>query len=318
MMMNMNAIKTMTKAILFSIIPALLLYKIKIKLFLVFIFAKRRTQRALQTQNTQAQQFTQFIEFIDSLPFTSYDHLTNQLGTDKDPQTPSIIHPSNNTMNPSQDTVMHDALPVTQPPLPNTIALDDTDLSSVSLPSRNRLNARAQSVNNRKNAGESVELGTREEEKEEVTVENVDEELDEEDIEEEEEDEEDFDDEDDGEYGKPASSRRISKPVSRLPASASNPDLKPMAVVAHPKKQTSSGPAPVIYSAVYSGVEVYEMVVEDNPVMRRAFDSYMNATQLLKLAGFSKPKRTKILEKEIHTEVHEKIQGGFGKYQGTW
>jgi hypothetical protein len=37
--------------------------------------------------------------------------------------------------------------------------------------------------------------------------------------------------------------------------------------------------------------------------MKRKSDNYMNATQLLKVAGFSKPKRTKILEREI-------LQGG--------
>ncbi len=75
--------------------------------------------------------------------------------------------------------------------------------------------------------------------------------------------------------------------------------------------------------------------------MKRKSDNYMNATQLLKVAGFSKPKRTKILEREIlqggssdasrgilprsltigafRTDpLHEKIQGGYGKYQGTW
>jgi len=73
-----------------------------------------------------------------------------------------------------------------------------------------------------------------------------------------------------------------------------------------------------IYSAVYSGVGVYEMMVRDVPVMRRIDDSFMNATQILKVAGFAKPKRTKILEKEILSGEHEKIQGGYGKYQGTW
>ncbi|KAI8825944.1 transcription regulator HTH, apses-type DNA-binding domain-containing protein, partial [Fimicolochytrium jonesii] len=73
-----------------------------------------------------------------------------------------------------------------------------------------------------------------------------------------------------------------------------------------------------IYSAIYSGVPVYEMMCGDTPVMRRMGDSYMNATQILKVAGFSKPKRTKILEREILPGEHEKIQGGYGKFQGTW
>ncbi|KAI9361720.1 ankyrin repeat-containing domain protein [Pilaira anomala] len=53
-------------------------------------------------------------------------------------------------------------------------------------------------------------------------------------------------------------------------------------------------------------------------VMRRRNDSYLNATQILKVAEFDKPQRTRILEKEVQTGQHEKVQGGYGKYQGTW
>ncbi|OWZ66950.1 hypothetical protein AYX15_01858 [Cryptococcus neoformans] len=53
-------------------------------------------------------------------------------------------------------------------------------------------------------------------------------------------------------------------------------------------------------------------------VMRRASDSWVNATQILKVAGVHKSARTKILEKEVLNGIHEKIQGGYGKYQGTW
>ncbi|KXH37966.1 hypothetical protein CNYM01_08052 [Colletotrichum nymphaeae SA-01] len=70
--------------------------------------------------------------------------------------------------------------------------------------------------------------------------------------------------------------------------------------------------------AVYSGVDVYEMEVNGVAVMRRRQDSWLNATQILKVAGVDKGKRTKILEKEIQTGEHEKVQGGYGKYQGTW
>ncbi|KAI9029786.1 hypothetical protein CLU79DRAFT_480672 [Phycomyces nitens] len=73
-----------------------------------------------------------------------------------------------------------------------------------------------------------------------------------------------------------------------------------------------------IYSAVYSGVPVFEMVVQGVAVMRRRADSYMNATQILKVAGIEKGKRTKILEREVLSGEHEKVQGGYGKYQGTW
>ncbi|KAF8439228.1 hypothetical protein BGX38DRAFT_1251125 [Terfezia claveryi] len=75
---------------------------------------------------------------------------------------------------------------------------------------------------------------------------------------------------------------------------------------------------PTIYTAVYSGISVYEMTVNNVAVMRRRNDSWLNATQILKVAGIEKGKRTKVLEKEILNGVHEKVQGGYGKYQGTW
>jgi len=96
----------------------------------------------------------------------------------------------------------------------------------------------------------------------------------------------------------------------------------------------------VIFKATYSGVPVYEFMcrgyhpflpfprqhpdlgnrkVTDAvrvPVMRRKSDSWMNATQILKVADFDKPQRTRILEREIQKGLHEKVQGGYGKYQG--
>lgn len=51
--------------------------------------------------------------------------------------------------------------------------------------------------------------------------------------------------------------------------------------------------------------------------MRRRHDDWINATHILKAAGFDKPARTRILEREVQKDVHEKIQGGYGKYQGT-
>lgn len=50
--------------------------------------------------------------------------------------------------------------------------------------------------------------------------------------------------------------------------------------------------------------------------MRRRSDDWINATHILKLAGYDKPARTRILEREVQKGVHEKIQGGYGKYQG--
>lgn len=60
------------------------------------------------------------------------------------------------------------------------------------------------------------------------------------------------------------------------------------------------------------------MEVNGIAVMRRRKDSWLNATQILKVAGIEKGKRTKVLEKEILIGEHEKVQGGYGKYQGTW
>eukprot|EP00158_Paraphelidium_tribonemae_P006793 Partr_v1_DN27976_c0_g1_i3_m11276 putative Transcription factor len=73
-----------------------------------------------------------------------------------------------------------------------------------------------------------------------------------------------------------------------------------------------------VYCAVYSGVPVFEMSCRSVAVMRRREDSYLNATQILKVAGVDKGRRTKILEREVQIGEHEKVQGGYGKYQGTW
>ncbi|KAJ5153464.1 uncharacterized protein N7482_009942 [Penicillium canariense] len=73
-----------------------------------------------------------------------------------------------------------------------------------------------------------------------------------------------------------------------------------------------------IYSATYSSVPVYEFKIDGDSVMRRRADDWVNATHILKAAGFDKPARTRILEREVQKGVHEKVQGGYGKYQGTW
>ncbi|KAL8883900.1 MAG: hypothetical protein Q9215_007936, partial [Flavoplaca cf. flavocitrina] len=72
-----------------------------------------------------------------------------------------------------------------------------------------------------------------------------------------------------------------------------------------------------IYSATYSNVPVYEFNLEGNHVMRRRQDNWINATHILKVAKLDKPARTRILEREVQKGIHEKVQGGYGKYQGT-
>ncbi|RKF61258.1 Cell division cycle-related protein res1/sct1 [Erysiphe neolycopersici] len=79
--------------------------------------------------------------------------------------------------------------------------------------------------------------------------------------------------------------------------------------------------SPRIYSATYSNIPVYEFQFGEGlkeHIMRRRGDDWINATHILKAAGFDKPTRTRILEREVQKEKHEKIQGGYGKYQGTW
>ncbi|KAI8622355.1 transcription regulator HTH, apses-type DNA-binding domain-containing protein [Chytriomyces sp. MP71] len=73
-----------------------------------------------------------------------------------------------------------------------------------------------------------------------------------------------------------------------------------------------------VYKAVYSGVPVYEMIHRGVQVMRRIADDHVNATQILKVAGYPKSQRTKTLESEVHQGPHDKVQGGYWMYQGTW
>jgi len=69
-----------------------------------------------------------------------------------------------------------------------------------------------------------------------------------------------------------------------------------------------------IFKATYSGIPVFEMMCKGVAVMRRRADSWLNATQILKVAGFDKPQRTRVLEREVQKGEHEKVQGGYGKY----
>lgn len=74
-----------------------------------------------------------------------------------------------------------------------------------------------------------------------------------------------------------------------------------------------------IISLTYNQIPVWEFQFGDDlkeHVMRRRYDDYINATHILKAAGFDKPARTRILEREVQKGEHEKVQGGYGKYQG--
>ncbi|KAK3619161.1 Transcription factor mbp1 [Elasticomyces elasticus] len=84
-----------------------------------------------------------------------------------------------------------------------------------------------------------------------------------------------------------------------------------------PPASSSSG-TQTVYSATYSNVPVYEFSLPPHNIMRRRSDDWINATHILKVADYDKPARTRILEREVQKGVHEKVQGGYGKYQGTW
>lgn len=74
---------------------------------------------------------------------------------------------------------------------------------------------------------------------------------------------------------------------------------------------------PGVFTATYSNVPVYEYSQGSSIyVMRRRADDWINATHILKCAAYDKPARTRILEREVQKGVHEKVQGGYGKYQG--
>lgn len=87
-------------------------------------------------------------------------------------------------------------------------------------------------------------------------------------------------------------------------------------------ENNNANSSPAVFHAVYSNVPVYELMARAVGVMRRRSDSWINATQILKVAGISKAQRTKILDRDIAGSggaiPYEKIQGGYGRYQGTW
>jgi hypothetical protein len=106
--------------------------------------------------------------------------------------------------------------------------------------------------------------------------------------------------------------RRTQSRRSSLPSRSTTPSI-PLSRSAHPPIPPST-----VISQRDNRPQVYECMVRGIAVMRRRADSFVNATQILKVAGVEKGRRTKILEKEILPGKHEIVQGGYGKYQGTW
>ncbi len=110
-------------------------------------------------------------------------------------------------------------------------------------------------------------------------------------------------------------SKKGSQGISPSPTPAPMPSAGAAAAAAAPAPAAG---AARVYLATYSSVPVYELTVRGIAVMRRRFDAFLNATQILKVAGVDKSRRTKVLEREILSGEHEKVQGGYGKFQGTW
>ncbi|RDL34593.1 uncharacterized protein BP5553_07721 [Venustampulla echinocandica] len=75
---------------------------------------------------------------------------------------------------------------------------------------------------------------------------------------------------------------------------------------------------PQVYTAAYPNILMYEMEANGAAVMRRSSDSWLNATQILKVAQMKKGQRAKTIAREILIGEHEKIQGGYGISQGIW
>ncbi|ODV91788.1 hypothetical protein CANCADRAFT_30114 [Tortispora caseinolytica NRRL Y-17796] len=100
---------------------------------------------------------------------------------------------------------------------------------------------------------------------------------------------------------------------STFTAPQPNGVMTPHAPPPRPAQQVSP-----IYTANYSGIQVLEMTIDGVPVMRRLKDSWFNVTQILKVAGVERGRRMRILERDVVLGEHEKVQGGHGRYQGTW
>ncbi|KAJ3233852.1 transcriptional regulator swi6 [Chytriomyces hyalinus] len=118
----------------------------------------------------------------------------------------------------------------------------------------------------------------------------------------------------------------ISAESVQILDSSSPPGAGTLSTRAHSSSSSTGGPtatgtgiSPHIALAMYSKVQVWEFHISGIGVMRRVSDGWFNCTHILRLAGFGeKSKRTKILERIVETGMAEKIQGGVGKYQGTW
>ncbi|KAJ3102828.1 transcriptional regulator swi6 [Phlyctochytrium planicorne] len=85
------------------------------------------------------------------------------------------------------------------------------------------------------------------------------------------------------------------------------------------KAQTVEKPQPTFEKAEYSGNAVYEISCRGVAVMKRIADSFMNSSQILKLAGiFNKEVRRRIYREEVTSGPYDRVQVGGPAYQGLW
>ncbi|ORY38851.1 hypothetical protein BCR33DRAFT_422212 [Rhizoclosmatium globosum] len=118
-----------------------------------------------------------------------------------------------------------------------------------------------------------------------------------------------------------AASRRGSTAATGAESKDGEKTLAELLAVPEPAPLIPLLPPPnvVIYGAVYSGIPVFEMMCAGTALMRRRQDSFLNLTQILKVANVERGKRMAVLDAACRDgNKFERIQGGYGKYQGTW
>ncbi|KAF7304420.1 hypothetical protein HMN09_00844100 [Mycena chlorophos] len=89
-----------------------------------------------------------------------------------------------------------------------------------------------------------------------------------------------------------------------------------------PATTTTQTPAstddPKIVEKSYGGTPVYEMNCNGIAVMKRRSDAWLNANQILKVAGLNTLQSREVMESEVWGGEHETLKRGGGAFQGTW
>ena len=73
-----------------------------------------------------------------------------------------------------------------------------------------------------------------------------------------------------------------------------------------------------VYKSTRDQIPVYRLRLENGVVMRRCSDDWINATHILRVAGFSPTESTGILKKENRKRPHDIVAEGHFEYHGTW